>query len=54
MSKQRIIASIIIIFILALSYVIPYFPMIAAVIVIFIFSYSKKDEENTCRQGTIA
>lgn len=47
MSKARIYASIIIIFILALSYVIPYFPMIAAVLVIFIFSYSEKGEENT-------
>ena len=51
MSKARIIASIIIILILALSYVIPYFPMIAAALVIFIFSYSKKGEENTYRQG---
>lgn len=48
MSKQ-IIASIAIIIILALSYVIPYFPMIAAALVIFIFSYSKEGEENTYR-----
>lgn len=47
MSKQRIIASIIIIFILALSYVIPYFPMIASALVIFIFLYRKEGEENT-------
>lgn len=49
MSKQRIIASIAIIIILALSYAIPYFPMIATALVIFIFSYSKKGEENTYR-----
>ena len=49
MSKQRIIASIAIIIILALSYFIPYFPMIAAALVIFIFSYSKQSEENTYR-----
>ncbi len=46
---KQIIASIAIIIILALSYVIPYFPIIASALVIFIFSYSKKGEENTYR-----
>ena len=46
MSKQ-IIASIIIIIILALNYFIPYFTMIATAIVIFIFLYRKEGEENT-------
>ena len=48
MSKQ-IIASIAIIIILALSYFIPYFKYALVIAVIFIFSYSKKDEENTYR-----
>lgn len=47
MSKAKIYASTIIILILALSYVIPYFPMIASALVIFIFLYRKEGEENT-------
>ncbi len=49
MSKQRIIASIAIIIILALSYFIPYFEYALVIAVIFIFSYSKQSEENTYR-----
>jgi hypothetical protein len=49
MSKQRIYASIILSIILALSYLIPYFAIIAAAIIIFIFSYSEKGEENNYR-----
>ena len=46
---EKIIVSIVVIIILTLSYVIPYFPIIASALVIFIFSYSKKGEENTYR-----
>ena len=47
--RKQIIASIAIIIILALTYFIPYFKYALVIAVIFIFSYSKKDEENTYR-----
>lgn len=47
--RKQIIASIAIIIILALDYFIPYFKYALVIAVIFIFSYSKKGEENTYR-----
>ena len=48
-TKEKIIVSIVMSSILALSVVIPYFEYIAVVVIMFIFFYSKKDEENTYR-----